>query len=151
MSPHLATSFLLVMIASGAASAQLTESLESQAAELFERYTTLERAFDPAVAELYSDDAYIENTRTYPTGEQRRLVVPAPRYKELIRRAMPLAAARQDRSTYSEITFKVEGERVRIRALRHSHLKDHTSPIELLVGPGPDRWLIYEEISQSVP
>jgi len=41
---------------------------------------------------------------------------------------------------------------VRIACARFSTLKNYTSPITLLVGPGPDGgWLIFEESSESRP
>ena len=76
----------------------------------------------------------------------------APRYKTLIREAMPIAKARGDRNTFSNVRYTTEGARVRIHASRFSELKNYTSPISLLVGPSPaGKWLIYEEISESRP
>jgi hypothetical protein len=122
------------------------------ARQLFDRYVALEHAFDPAVAALYSDDAIIRNQRTYPMGQVRELTMPAPKYKELIRAAMPLAKARGDTSTYSEVRYVAEGDRVRITATRFSNLKKYSSPLSLLVGPSDaGDWLIYEELSQSQP
>lgn len=122
------------------------------AKQLFEQYVALGHAFDPGVAELYADDALIRNKRTYPTGEVREMTMPAPNYKTIIRKAMPLAKARGDRSTYSDVSYTPERDRVRIRASRYSELKNYTSPITLLVGPGESgRWLIYEELSESRP
>lgn len=78
--------------------------------------------------------------------------MPAPRYKTLIREAMPLAKARGDRNTFSHVRYIPEGARVRIRASRFSALKNYASPISLLVGPSPTgQWLIYEEVSESRP
>jgi hypothetical protein len=65
---------------------------------------------------------------------------------------MPLAKTRGDTSSYSEVVFEVEEGRVRIEALRYSDLKRYESTIQLVVGPGPDgEWLIFEEISRSIP
>lgn len=122
------------------------------ARQLFEQYVALGHAYDPSLAELYADDAFIKNTRTYPTGEVRELTMPAAKYKALIRQAMPLAKARGDRNTFSDVSYAAEGARVRIRASRFSELKKYTSPITLLVGPSANgRWLIYEEVSESRP
>ena len=124
----------------------------AKAKELFERYVALEHAFDSAVADLYSDDAKIQNTRTYPTGEKRTLTMPAPDYKKLIKGAMSLAKARGDTSTYSDIKYIAEGDRVRITCTRFSELKKYSSPLSLLVGADKDgKWLIFEEISESQP
>ena len=124
----------------------------AEARALFERYVSLEQAFDPAVADLYADDALIRNRRTYPTGEVRELRIPAPQYKELIRTAMPLAKARRDTSSYSDVKYVEEGSRVRVTATRFSNLKQYSSPLSLLVGPTEGgMWRIYEELSESQP
>ncbi len=141
---------LLGVVLAGTAWAQ-SPSVDA-AKQLFEQYVTLGHAFDPGVAELYADDALIRNKRTYPTGEVREMTMPAPNYKAVIRKVMPLAQARGDRSTYSDVSYTPEGDRVRIRASRFSELKSYASPISLLVGPGEGGpWLIYEEITESRP
>jgi hypothetical protein len=120
--------------------------------EFFDRYVKLEHAFDPAAANLYSDDAVIRNTRTYPTGQQRTMTTPAPKYKSLIRKVMPLAKVRGDTNSYKDITYTKEGDRVRIKATRHSNLKNYDSPISILISQDDNgHWLIVEEISQSQP
>jgi len=129
-----------------------TADARAKAEQLWARYIALEAAFDPALADLYSDDAVIRNRRTYPTGEVREATVPAPQYKALVRQATPLAKARNDVSRYSSCTYAAEGARVRIACARYSALKDYTSPISLLVGPGAaSGWLIFEELSESRP
>ena len=104
------------------------------------------------MADLYADDAVIRNKRRYPTGEVRELVFPAPKYKSLIRQAMPLAKSRGDRSTYSQCTYEPQDGRVRITCARYSELKKFTSPYTFVIGP--DRsgaWQIWEELSESRP
>ncbi len=70
----------------------------AKAKELFERYVALEHAFDVAQADLYSDDAKIQNTRTYPDGQKRTITIPAPDFKKLIRSAMPLAKEQAEKT-----------------------------------------------------
>ena len=128
------------------------QSATDAAKQLFDQYVALGHAYDPGVADLYADDALIRNKRTYPTGEVREMTVPAAKYKTLIRQVMPLARARGDRSTYSDVSYTPEGGRVRIKASRFSELKNYTSPLSVLVGPSPGgKWLIYEELSESRP
>lgn len=140
--------FLLVAVLLGTtAAAQAPE-----AARLFERYVALGRAYDAALADLYDDNALISNRRILPNGEVREMTLPAGQYKKLLRKALPLAQSRGDRSTYSEVRYAREGERVRISAARYSELKKYSSPLVLVVGPQPGgRWLIYEEYSESRP
>src|SRR5215210_6431303 len=65
-----------------------------EAKALFTRFVQLEQAYDSRVADLYADDAVIKAKRVYPTGEVREMTFAAPKYKQLIRQAMPLAKAR---------------------------------------------------------
>jgi hypothetical protein len=124
----------------------------AEARRLFERYVALEKAFDPAAADLYADEAVIQNKRKYPDGQVKTMSMPAPRYKALIRSAMPAAKARNDRSTYSDVRYSAEGAGVRITAQRFSELKKYTSPLSMLVKPDArGAWLIYEELSESQP
>lgn len=133
-------------------SAPVFASELSQAEQIFAQYQARERAFDPAAADLYCDTALIRNVRTYPDGQQRKLELPAPKYKELIRMATPLAKAKGDYNTYSDIVFNPEGNNVRVTASRFSALKQYSSPISLLVGAcNGGGWSILEELSQSQP
>lgn len=135
-----------------AVSASLAADSEDKARKFFAQYVALEKAFDPAVVELYSDEARIQNTRIYPTGQERVLTLPAAQYKQLLLQALPLAKERGDTNAYSEVKYTPEGDRVRITATRYSDLKKYSSPISLLVGPAADgKWQILEEITQSRP
>jgi hypothetical protein len=154
--PVLSILFVLAMASFSPASgvAQPAQDVHSttKAEELFAAYDRLEHEFDPAIADLYADDAVIRNKRTYPTGEVREMTIPASKYKELLRTATPLAKARGDVSTYSNVTYTPEAEGVRIKADRYSELKKYHSPLSLLVKPSASgKWLIYEELSESRP
>lgn len=123
-----------------------------EAKALFKLYDRLEKDFSPKVADLYADDAVIKNTRTYPTGDKKQMQIAAADYKALIRKAVPLAKERGDTNEYSKVTYAKEGDGVRIKATRHSNLKDYDSPLSLLVEPDDTgTWLITEEISESQP
>jgi hypothetical protein len=123
-----------------------------RAQDVFAQYGKREAAFDSAVADLYSDTALIKNKRTYPTGQVREVTFPAAQYKFLIRSAMPLAKAKGDYSTYSNVTFSEEGQNIRVKATRYSVLKKYSSPLSLLIGSnGQGQWLILEELGESQP
>ncbi len=132
-------------------SAPAAAQTKAQAQKVFEQYQAKERAFDSTVADLYCDTAVIQNTRTYPTGQQRSMTFPAPKYKELIGSAMPLAKAKGDYSTYSNVRFTQEPGGTRINADRYSVLKKYSSPISILVGSCNGQPAIVEELSQSQP
>lgn len=122
---------------------------QTEAEALFAKYQAMERAFDPDVASLYCDSALIRNVRTSPDGQQRTLQLPATAYKNLIRNAMPLAKAKGDINTYSEVAYSKEGANTRIKATRYSEMKKYYSPISLLVGKCGNDFGILEELSQS--
>jgi len=135
-----------------AAETKSTRAEFKPARQLFERYDALSAAFDTTVADLFSDSAMIQNTRRYPDGTSKVLTLPAPAYKDLIRKVMPLARARDDRNSYSRVTYVAEGPNVRIAGQRTSTMKKSTSPFSLLVGADEKgKWLILEEITESQP
>ena len=132
--------------------ASADEGAVQQAQRLFDRYVALGAAYDAAVADLYADSAFIKNTRRYPDGQSRSMTMPALTYKTLIRQVMPQAKAAGDVSSYSDVKFTPEGERVRIEATRYSELKKYSSPFVLVVGPGDNgTWQIFEEVGESRP
>lgn len=123
---------------------------DTPAQALFRRYMALEAAFDPALADLYADDALIENLRQMPDGSTRTLRLPAPQYKALLRTALPLAKLRDDRNRYRDLRFTADGDGVRIDVERESLLKRYRSPLRLRVAPDNDGvWRIVEEYSRS--
>jgi len=132
--------------------AQAQDDAMAQARRLFDRYVALGAAYDVAVADLYADSAFIKNTRRYPDGQSRSMTMPALTYKSLIRQVMPQAKAAGDWSSYSDVKFVPDGERVRIEATRYSELKKYSSPFALLVGPAENgTWQIFEEVGESRP
>ncbi len=138
--------------ATGAPAAEARGETRKQAEALFNRYVTLEHDFDPAIADLYADTARIESRRIMPSGPPEIRTIPAPRYKDQLRKVMPLAKRRRDLSFYTEVSYSAEGSFVRIRAKRYAEFKKFTSPMELLVGPGTNgQWQIFEELSEAHP
>lgn len=121
-----------------------------RARELFAKMASGEAAFDPAVADLYCDDALIRNTRTLADGSQQVVEIPAPQYKQLIRTTIPLAAARADRIEYSDVVAVPTAGGVRVTASRHSLRKEAAEPVSLLVGDcAGGGYGIREDISQT--
>ena len=149
----IATSFALAFALLCTACASTAQSqAPSRAKIIFDNYQSLERSFDAAAADLYCDSALIRNVRTFPDGQKRTLELPAKKYKELIRVAMPLAKAKGDYNTYSDVAYAPEGDNVRITTTRYSLLKKYSSPMSLLVGAcNSGEWAILEELSESIP
>jgi hypothetical protein len=133
-----------------AALAWAQDSAIQEAKRFFEQYVALESAYDPGIADLYADEAFIKLRRSMPMGDAQNITMPAPQYKAQLRQIMTTARARGVRNGYSNVTYEREAGFVRIEALRTSEPGKNTGPISLLVGPSPTgRWLIYEEQSES--
>ena len=124
-----------------------------RAQALFEEYQSRAEAFDLRLVDLYDDGARIVNVRTYPGGApDRALHLTGLQYKAKLLELMPRAKARGDYSTYSDVSYAAEGDRVRVRCTRFSVLKKYRSPYSILVGPDADgNWRIFEELSESRP
>jgi hypothetical protein len=143
---------LLGLAAPAVFAAEAAGEARKKAEALFDRYVALERRFDPAIAELYADDARIEHRLINPPNPPEVRKYPAAQYKEQLRRVMPLAKRLNDLSYYTAVTYSREGARVRIRASRYATLKKFVSPVELLVGPdAAGHWLIFEELAEARP
>jgi hypothetical protein len=148
----MSTLYTALLLAVMATCSAIASENEDRAKEIFNQYVSLSDKFDPAVADLYSDEAKIENTRTYPNGETRVTKFDAKKYKALIKAVMPLAKARGDTSKYTEVSYLEKDSKVTITATRFSNLKKYSSPITLVVGANPEgKWQILEETSQSKP
>jgi hypothetical protein len=146
---------LCVLLAWLAAPVGATNSLAQDPAappsaeQFFDHFVALGRAYDPAVADLYADDAMIQSVRRDPDGTSRTLRFIGEPYKRLIRSTMPLARQRGDRDRYSDVSVSADGGRTRIRCTRYNELKRYTSPFELVLERSGDSWQIIEEYSES--
>ena len=143
--------FLLFIIA-GCSPKPIKNITAKSPEELFNKIQTLGKNFDASLASLYSDEAIIENKRTYPTGQEKVMKLTGKQYKALIKKVMPLAKARGDISTYSDIKFEKNDDTVKVTATRYSELKKYKSPYECILKKGKNgNWLIIKELSVSKP
>src|SRR3954470_17649193 len=126
----------LCRIAAAAKTAAPQGDLVPKAKAFFQHYVELEHAFDPAIADLYSDQAVIKNTQYTVDGKVVPLTKPVAKYKQVLRDYMK-TKARQigDVSNYSNDTYTQEGNRVRIKVTRYLSIEKVSSPVSLLVGP----------------
>jgi hypothetical protein len=144
--------YFLVLFALANASLAAQTAPAGSAQELWKSYQDLGSRFDPSLADLYADDAVVRNTRRYPDGHTRTLEWSGKEYQSLVRQAMPLARSRGDLDLYSNVQFKVIGDRTQITATRYSTSKRYYAPHELITenvkGEG---WKIVAETGQSRP
>lgn len=142
----------LAQIAAAAKTAAPQGDLIAKGKAFFQHYVELEHAFDPSIADLYSDQATIKSTRYMPDGKVVPATIPVMKYKQVLRDYMKTKARQLgDVSNYTNDTYAVEGgNRVRIKVTRYSSIEKVSSPVSMLVGPDPTgTWRIYEELSES--
>ena len=152
ISYYIKFAWALIVAALGIRKRTSVEGLPDSAHAIFDLHQRLYGSFDPTVASLYSDWAVIRNTRRYPDGQVRVLELDGSKFKALLVASLPAAELRGDTNRLSSVTYTPEGAGVRINAIRHSDLKNYSSPLSILVGPDQDgHWCILEEISESRP
>lgn len=145
---------VMILMACGIASGAVADpSLDREARDFLARYIALGEAFDPAVAELYADDALVKAYRRYPFGLERAMEMSGVAWKELIRTAMPWAKAQNDRSDFRVPEFQVDGGRVKIKANRYSFRKCYLDTgYYMILARQPDGSLrIVEEYTETQP
>lgn len=142
---------LVLLFAPGLAAADSDKRL-AKARVLFEQFVARSDSFDPSVSDFYYDDARIVAYRSSLLGTERRMDLRGAQYKSIIRKIMPAAQIRGDRSEYFNVTYAPEGSGVRIGATRRSLLKGYTAPHSMLVVPdGSGAWRILEEVIRTQP
>ncbi len=126
---------------------------EEAARGFFDRYLRLGEAYDPAVAEMYSEAATIRVLRRYPQLPDRTMEMTGRQWKSLVSSAMPLAKAQGDRSTFTDVTISLQGTRARIDAERYSVLKCYVdSGYYMVIERQPDgTYLIVKEYLETQP
>lgn len=139
--------FIILIVLSSAVNAEETPR------DLFSEYIRLGDAFDPAVVDLYDDSAQILAYRVYPHGLERNMELTGAQWKELVRKVMPMAKAKNDRSTFSNLAItEIEGG-FKIKADRYSVRKCYTDTgYYMVVKPAKNGKLaIFKEYLETKP
>lgn len=134
-------------------SAQMSVAAESPQ-DFFQRFDQLGQRFDPSVADLYSDGASIKIYRRYPTGLERSMEMAGTEWKALVRKVMPAASAKNDKSTFTNVRYSaLTATKVKINADRYAVRKCYTDPAYyLVIEMQPNgRYSIVEEHFETKP
>ena len=99
-------------------------SANERVMEFFDKYILLDRSFDPAIGQYYSDEATLTITQIRVGHEPRSMQLTGSKLKAILPAAMPIARATNDRNKYSDIRVEKEtGDRFKISASRYSEKK----------------------------
>ena len=120
------------------------EAPQATAERLFTACEKLVVAHDPHLTDCYSIDAQIQISGDTP--------IRGADYKPLLREHLARSEAAYESVDWRDPQYQVEGERVRITAVRGSSARKERAPIVLVVGPCSDgAWRILEEDSVGWP
>ena len=141
--------FLIVSVLNGFAQDADSES----AKRFFEQYVKKGESFDASMADLYLDSAVVENLRKYPNGLEKTMQLTGAQWKALVIKTMPLAKAKGDVSTFSEIYVSIDRKRAKIKANRYSNLKCYTDTgYYMIIERQPDsEYKIVREYTETQP
>lgn len=119
---------------------------KDEAARFFAQYVQLSNAFDMRFTEMYAPSARVIGLRHTDSGEKERQELTGAQWKQLVSFNLAKARKRNEQSTFSKIRYELQGEQVRIRALRYSLRKCHTdSSYSMLIGRHAREGLRIEE------
>lgn len=100
----------------------------------------LAREFDARYVDCYGDDSRI----SYRGARDADLS--GAEFRDLLKRSLPAAKLRGDRSIFRDLRIEPEGSSFRVRATRYSELYAYESPWEALVGAdSTGAWRILRE------
>jgi hypothetical protein len=118
----------------------------ASAKALFAKYIKLERAFDPALGDLYAPNAQVI---AFGVGGQK-LSFDGGMMKEMLKTSMPAAKAKNDTVEYKNVSYLADGQFVTIKATRHSNLKNADTPYRLVVASRDGKnWYIVQEVATA--
>ena len=119
----------------------------AQARAFFDKYLSLWKQYEPAVADLYADDAIIRQRHIQKNGDIKENDIFVTKYKETIAKLMP-ENKKQGGNVYHEgIKVVREGDAYRITATVYSDRQKTKRPFSMLVlQDAAGKWQIKEEI-----
>lgn len=91
--------------------------------EFFNKFQKLGQSYDPAVVELYSNDAKIAAVRIMSDGKERNMKLSGEQWKKLLLDSLDIGKKRGDNSEFSNIQITVNDNQAKIKANRYSHVK----------------------------
>jgi hypothetical protein len=137
----------IALCAAGHAQERPDASLE-RARQVIESYVSLERAYDPRLADLYADEAIIKVNQTGPNGESQWVTAQGWQYKKMVRDSLPKSRAKGYRAAYSGARYEMYGKKVRVSVMQYVEKSGTSNPVQWVIGPGrTSQWLILEEVA----
>jgi hypothetical protein len=130
------------------ASAQDGGKTSADGKAFWEHVLHLVDQYDPAVADLYADDAVLKNVFVDANGKKRETSMEPARFKALLRAQLPPLRGSGRHSVYSACTYAPVVQGLRIECERRPGPQEPAHHVSVLVSRDVrGRWQIREEIS----
>lgn len=91
--------------------------------DFFKKYVSLSHAFDPMVADMYSDEATIHAIIKMQDGVEQTLKINGSKWKELVVSSRKIRQKLGDKDEFSNIAIAIDGDIAKITATRYSTIK----------------------------
>ena len=146
MSLNTTAALLIIILSSATHAADKSDYLN-----FFEKYQALGNSFDPAIGDLYSDEAKITAIRKMPDGIEQTLKIEGGKWKQILVDSMELGKKRGDKSEFSKINISVETNRAKITANRYATVKcfNDSSYYMIIENTAHNELRIVEEFMES--
>jgi len=117
----------------------------------FKNYEKLGAEFDVKIGDLYARTAKIHAYRLYPHGLEKQGEMTGAQWRGLVKLAMPVAKAKNDKSTFSNIVITPADSGYKIKADRYSVAKCYKDTgYYMVLGKGDEGQLqIVEEYMET--
>jgi len=106
-----------------------------EAKKFIHEFQKLSHEYDNNLINMYSDKAKIFRTLIYPNGKTEKVVIPIKNYKNALKILRVWAKFKGYKNYYKNLSYKMEGQNVRIIGLRETS-NGYKTPFTLLVGKG---------------
>lgn len=124
----------------------------SAAREFFDRFTQLERSFDPAIISLYAPDAVVRERVVSAGGVVEQNDLNLKQFSQSIISQLAARREKQKTQTYSAIqVVESDAGQAKIYAIRSDSISKESAPFDMLIEPTTDgSWRIVEQGMQTM-
>ncbi len=124
----------------------------SAARKFFDRFTQLERSFDPAIISLYAPDAVVRERVVSAGGVVEQNDLNLKQFSQSIISQLAARREKQKTQTYSAIqVVESDAGRAKIYAIRSDSISKESAPFDMLIEPTTDgSWRIVEQGMQTM-
>ena len=130
----------------GAPSAMADAAVDTSAGKAcFDKFVTLEAAYDPKAIDMFDSNAFIEYTLNGADGTKKVQAIPYEKYKAEFLESLPQLKAEKSKETYKDVVVVAEGKRYKVTGIDYSSINKIDVSFSAVIGLNEkDECVIYE-------